>query len=151
MTCKKPFKSWKLGNNSILDIIQESVGLSQQKSHEYSQYQHKCDLLLQDDEIRFAGLINSMGRLVAGGFKQGITPLEDQAEQRKMFMELALRVSMRMEFDYSLGPVKYSASRREKVVMLSFPINNNVLMVSAKTSIDIDKLARKVMRIIGKA
>jgi len=67
-----------------------------------------------------------------------------------MFMELALRVSMRMEFDYSLGPVKYSASRREKVVMMSFPINNNVLMISTKTSIDIDEFAQKVSKIIGK-
>jgi len=67
-----------------------------------------------------------------------------------MFMELALRVSMRMEFDYSLGPVKYSASRRKKVVMMSFPINNNVLMISTKTSIDIDKFAQKISKIIGK-
>ena len=124
--------------------------MSHQKSNEYSIFQHKCDLLLQENEIRFAGLINNMGKLVAGGFKEGVQPLEDQAEQQKMFMELALRVSMRMEFDYSLGPVKYSASRREKVVMMSFPINNNVLMVSIVPSIDIDKFAQKILKIIGK-
>ena len=124
--------------------------MSEQKSHEYSIFQQKCDLLLKDDEVRFAGLINNMGKLVAGGFKEGISPYEDEAERRKMFMELALRVSMRMEFDYSLGPVKYSASRREKVVMLSFPINNNVLMISAVPSIDIEKFAQKTLKIIGK-
>jgi len=91
-----------------------------------------------------------MGRLVAGGFKEGISPLEDEAERRKMYMELALRVSMRMEFDYTLGPVKYSASRREKAVMMSFPLNNNVLLVSTEPSIDIEKFAQKVMKIIGK-
>jgi len=120
-----------------------------QKSHEYSLYQEKCDLLLQEDEIRFAGLINSMGRLVAGGFREGITPLEDDTERQKMYMELALRVSMRKEFDYSLGPVKYSASRREKAVMMSLPINNKVLLISAETYVEIDKLANKVMKIIG--
>jgi len=124
--------------------------MSHQKSNEYSIFQHKCDLLLRENEIRFAGLINNMGKLVAGGFKEGVRPLEDQAEQQKMFMELALRVSMRMEFDYSLGPVKYSASRREKVVMMSFPINNNVLMVSIDPSVDIDKFAQKILKIIGK-
>lgn len=91
-----------------------------------------------------------MGRLVAGGFKEGISPLEDEAERRKMYMELALRVSMRMEFDYTLGPVKYSASRREKAVMMSFPLNNNVLLVSAEPSIDIEKFAQKVLKIVGK-
>ena len=104
-----------------------------QKAHEYSSFQQSCDSVLQEKEVRFAGIINNMGNLVAGGFKDGVKPLEDEAEQRKMFMELALRVSMRMEFDYSLGPVKYSASRREKAVMLSFPINNNVLLVSTGT------------------
>jgi len=124
--------------------------LSVQKSHEYSIYQQKCDLLLKEEMIRFAGLINHMGRLVAGGFKEGISPLEDEAERRKMYMELALRVSMRMEFDYTLGSVKYSASRREKAVMMSFPLNNNVLLVSTEPSIDIEKFAQKVLKIVGK-
>ncbi|MCH8323570.1 MAG: hypothetical protein IH813_00445 [Thaumarchaeota archaeon] len=124
--------------------------MSEQKSHEYNIFQQKCDLLLKEDEVRFAGLINNMGKLVVGGFREGISPYEDEAERQKMFMELALRVSMRMEFDYSLGPVKFSASRREKVVMMSFPINNNVLMISADPSIDIEKFAKKTLKIIGK-
>ena len=124
--------------------------LSVQKSHEYNIYQQKCNLLLKEDKIRFAGLINHMGRLVAGGFKEDVSPLEDEAERRKMYMELALRVSMRMEFDYTLGPVKYSASRREKAVMMSFPLNNNVLLVSTEPSVDIEKFAQKVLKIVGK-
>ncbi len=120
-----------------------------QKFLEFEKFEQKCDKLLEQDEIRFAGLINNMGKLVAGGFKKGITPLEDDAERQKMYMELALRVSMRMEFDYCLGPVKYTASRREKAVMMSFPINNKVLLISAETLVDIEKLAKKIMLIIS--
>jgi len=120
-----------------------------QKFLEFEKFEQKCDKLLEQDEIRFAGLISNMGKLVAGGFKKGITPLEDDAERQKMYMELALRVSMRMEFDYCLGPVKYSASRREKAVMMSFPINNKVLLISAETLVDIEKLAKKIMLIIS--
>ena len=120
-----------------------------QKFLEFEKFEQKCDKLLEQDEIRFACLISNMGKLVAGGFKKGITPLEDDAERQKMYMELALRVSMRMEFDYCLGPVKYSASRREKAVMMSFPINNKVLLISAETWVDIEKLAKKIMRIIN--
>ena len=122
---------------------------SVQKSNEYSEFQLKCNRLLKEDEIRFAGLINKMGRLVVGGFKKGITPLEDEGERQKMYMELALRVSMRMDFDYCLGKVKYSASRREKAVMMSFPINNTVLLVSAEPDVDIDKTAKKIMKLCG--
>jgi hypothetical protein len=136
---------------SFLCYNDESTVLNTQKekAEEYWIFDQKCSLLLQEDEIRFAGLINSMGRLVAGGFKEGITPIEDEAERQKMYMELALRVSMRKDFDYSLGSVKYTASRREKAVMMSFPINSNVMLVSAEPTIDIDKLANKIMKIIG--
>ncbi|HXG14352.1 MAG TPA: DUF6659 family protein [Candidatus Nitrosotenuis sp.] len=120
-----------------------------EKSNEYWVFEQKCQAILNLDEIRFAGLIDQKGRLVAGGFKEGITPLEDVAERQKMYMELALRVSMRKEFDYSLGPVKYSASRREKAVMMSFPLGNNVLLVSANPDVDIDKTAKKIMKAAG--
>ncbi|MEM3006573.1 MAG: DUF6659 family protein [Candidatus Nitrosotenuis sp.] len=120
-----------------------------EKSNEYWVFEQKCQAMLKIDEIRFAGLIDQKGRFVAGGFKEGVTPLEDAAERQKMYMELALRVSMRKEFDYSLGPVKYSASRREKVVMMSFPIGANVLLVSANPDVDIDKTAKKIMKIVG--
>src|SRR2546427_6590595 len=116
------------------------MSAQKEKAEEYLIFDQKCTLLLQEDEIRFAGFINSMGRLVAGDFKEGIAPIEDEAERQKMYMELALRVSMRKDFDYSLGPVRYAASRRAKAVVMSFPINSNVLLVSAESSVDIDKL-----------
>jgi len=125
------------------------MSTQKEKTDEYWLFDQKCKNLLQEDAIRFAGCINSMGRLVAGGFKDGMKPLEDDAERQKMYMELALRVSMRKDFDYSLGPVKYSASRRQNAVMISFPINSNVLLVSAEPTVDIDKFANKIMKIIG--
>ena len=125
------------------------MNIQLEKTSEYWIDDQKCKKLLDYDEIRFAGLINNMGHLVAGGFKPGIIPLEDDAERKKMYMELALRVSMRKEFDYSLGPVKYAASRREKAVMLSFPMNSNVLLVSAEPNVDIDKTANKIIKLVG--
>lgn len=125
------------------------MSAQKEKAEEYLLFEQKCTVLLQEEEIRFAGFINSLGRLVAGSFKEGIAPLEDEAERQKMYMELALRVSMRKDFDYSLGPVKFSASRRKNAVMLSFPINSNVLLVSAEPTVDIDKLANKIMKTIG--
>ena len=120
-----------------------------EKSNEYYPFEEKCQSLLKEDDIRFAGLINHMGHLVAGGMKKGITPLEDEADMRKLYMELILRVSTRKEFDYSLGPVDYSASRRKNAVVLSFPIDNKVLLVSANTNVNIDEMAKKIKKISG--
>ena len=119
-----------------------------QESSKYLLFDQKCKKILQEPEIRFAGVINGMGRLVAGGFKEGISPLEDDAERQKMYMELALRVSMRKDFDYSLGPVKYSASRREKVVMMSFPMDSNILLISAEPDSRIDETANKITKLL---
>lgn len=123
--------------------------MSKEKANEYWIFEQKCKKILQEGEIRFAGVINRMGRLVAGGFKEGIRPLEDEEDRRKMYMELILRVSMRSEFDYSLGKVKYTASRREKAVVMSFPLDNNVLLISAEPDISIDKTANKILKLIG--
>ena len=120
-----------------------------EKSNEYYMFEQKCQNLLKEPEIRFAGLINPMGHLVAGGMKKGMKPLEDDADMRKLYMELILRVSTRQEFDQSLGEVEYSASRRKKAVIMSFPIDNKVLLVSANTDVDIDVTAKKIKEIAG--
>ena len=61
-------------------------------------------------------MINPRGRLVAGGMKEGVEPLESQKDDEMLFMELALRVRMRQEFDKQLGKVKFAMSLREKVL-----------------------------------
>jgi len=109
--------------------------------------QQKCELLLKEPEIRFAGVIDAMGNLVVGGMKKGLTSLEDEADKRKMFMELVLRVTTRQDFDSSLGKVEYSASRRKKAVVISFPIDKMILLVSAEPNVDIDQTAKKIQKI----
>ena len=120
-----------------------------EKSNEYYVFEQKCQNLLKESDIRFAGLVNPMGHLVAGGMKKGLKPLEDDADMRKLYMELILRVSTRQEFDQTLGVVNYSASRREKAVVLSFPIGNKVLLISANANVNIDETAKKIKKIAG--
>ena len=113
-------------------------------------HQKKCDLLLEQPEIRFAGLLDSMGNLLAGGFKDGITPLNDETQKREMCMEVALRTATRRDFDEPLGKVDFAAAKREKVVMMSFPLNQNILLISAEPDVGIAKTAVKVMKIWNK-
>ena len=48
-----------------------------------------------------------------------------------------------------MGPVKYSASRREKLVMMSFPINDLILLITAEPNINIDRLAYRIIQKLG--
>lgn len=117
----------------------------------YQVYDDKCKKLLEQEEIRFAGIINDVGTLVSGGFKKEITPLEDDEAKLKSFMEFVSKVSIRKEYDQSLGPINYLAARRDKAVLVSFPfpVSKFVLLISANPSVDIEQLATKVVDIFS--
>lgn len=99
-----------------------------------------------DAKIRFVGVINERGKLLAGGLKEGLKSLEDPKDDEMLFTEVALRARMRKEFDSQLGKVRFSMSLREKVVIMSFPLaENNILYVSANTSIDYGKIPKLIL------
>jgi len=111
------------------------------------EYKKKCELLLQIPDIRFAGLIDPMGNLIAGGFRPDVEPLKDENERKKMFMEVVLRQRTRGDFDHNLGPVEYAAARRKNVLVLSFPMGKNALLISTEKHLDTDRTAKKIMDI----
>ena len=114
-------------------------------------YDEKCEQLLQEDEIRFAGIINDQGNLISGGFKKGLTPLEGDETKLQAFMEFVSKISIRKEFDQSLGPINYLAARRDKAVLISFPfpVSKIILLISAEPSVDIENIAKKVVDIFS--
>lgn len=125
--------------------------MSSESTSNFQVYDDKCQRLLEENEIRFAGIINSEGILISGGFKKGITPLEEDETRLKSFMEFVSKVSIRKEYDQSLGPINYLAARRDKAVLVSFPfpVSKIVLLISANPSVDIEKLAKKTVDIFS--
>jgi len=114
-------------------------------------YENLCTLVQKiDSKIRFVGIINSKGRLVAGGMVSSKTRLGDRKRDEMLYMELALRVKMRSEFDDDLGKVKFSMSFREKLIVMSFPIKNDVLMVSMESKTQFEKIAFNVLKLVEK-
>ncbi|WP_371503691.1 DUF6659 family protein [Nitrosopumilus adriaticus] len=109
-----------------------------------------CQKIIKlDPKMRSTRIINSRGHLTAGGMKKGLLSLEAQKQDEMMFMELALRVRMRREFDHEFGKVHFSLSYRDKVIVMSFPLNNDdVLLLSSEKDLDFGKLPFKVLKII---
>ena len=116
-----------------------------------SAYGDRCTRLLAVDGIRFAGIIDDGGNLIAGGFGDGIEPLEGDETRLKSFMEFVSRVSIRNEYDSSLGPINYLAARRDKAVLVSFPfpLTRVLLLVSAEPASNIEDLASKVVDVFA--
>jgi len=86
---------------------------------------------------------------MAGGMKKGLMSLEALKQDEMMFMELALRVRMRREFDHQFGEVHFSMSYRDKVIVMSFPLaNDDVLLISSEKDCDFGKIPFKILKII---
>ena len=114
-------------------------------------YEGLCELVKKaDSKVRFAGVINSRGRLIAGGMVANKKALEDEKKDEMLFMELALRVKMRSEFDDELGKVKFSMSFREKLIVMSFPIKNDILMVTMERKTQFEKTSFKILKLVEK-
>ena len=111
-----------------------------------------CDAIkLIDPKIRFAGVINERGRLVAGGMKENVEPLESEKDDEMIFMELALRVKMRKEFDKQLGRVNFALASRERAIAMSFLLNEDILYVVAEPDADYGSLPKKILEIITRS
>ena len=114
-------------------------------------YENLCTIVQKiDSKVRFAGVINSKGRLIAGGMISSKKRLGDRKRDEMLYMELALRVKMRREFDDDLGSVKFSMSFREKLIVMSFPMENDVLMVSMERKTKFEQIAFNILKLTEK-
>ena len=106
---------------------------------------------MEEEGIRFAGIINKEGKLVAGGFKPGIRPHEKDKEKFKRFLQRVIEISLRTEHEESLGKLNYIAARRDKLVLISFPfpVTQNILLISAEPTVDIENLSERITRIFN--
>jgi hypothetical protein len=91
-----------------------------------------CDeIFALSTAIRSAIVIDKMGRLVAGGMRKGIRPMEEKDDSQKLYVQFALRSVMREDFDEQFGKTVYSFSERERIKLASFPLGNqHILRVS---------------------
>ena len=112
-------------------------------------YTKICNSILAvDPKIRFVGVINERGRLVAGGMKDNLEPLESEKDDEMLYMELALRVKMRKEFDKQLGCVNFAMASRERALAISVIINDDILYIVAEPDADYGTLPKKILEIV---
>ena len=114
-----------------------------------ARFQRICESILEfHSGIRFAGIIDKMGKLVAGGMREGLRSMEhDSAE---LFLEFALRSEMRKDFDKEFGKTVYSYSVRENVKLASFPLwQSHVLRISMEIKVPHNEIINSTLKIIS--
>ena len=86
-------------------------------------------ILELDPQIRFTGVVNSKGELVAGGQKDNVEKLL-VGDETKMSIHYALQKrDLYTNLAYKLGYEKSSITEYDKVTMISIPINSQELFL----------------------
>ena len=95
--------------------------------------------------IRFVGVINSMGNLVAGDYKKGIVPIAEMY-QYKICMEHALELFMKKDLDDVLGPLDYIVSKRKSMKVITIPVNDYLVLVSAEHTAKVEPIIEEIIQ-----
>ena len=115
--------------------------------------ENNCDKILKDKDVKFFGVINNLGNLVAGKFQDGIKPIGTNNTRKMMYMQLKLDLNMREDYDDLYGPVQYVLSKRRNAEKISIPIGNYMVLVISKIGFKdskINKIISVFEPILGK-
>src|ERR671910_1771469 len=89
-------------------------------------FQEFCDKVIAlDKSIRFAGIADGDGHLVATAERKGLKPLLTPEERAQYAITAATRQYTRLRWEYLLGKIYYASSHYEKLLRATIPITNN--------------------------
>ena len=106
------------------------------------------EIFTLDGSIRFVGLVNKEGEVIEGGFRKGIEPLLNQNEEQDMYLQSLSDISFFQSFSEKFGPIDYVVIRLEKITMMTFPFNNNILCVSTPSQSNIDNIKDQIAKLL---
>jgi uncharacterized protein DUF6659 len=108
-----------------------------------------CDRIIKLDRgIRFVGIVNNRGEVIEGGFKQGIEPLLNGTDEQQMYIHSLSNLTMLQSYSDRLGMVRYSLTEHEKVTLMTFPLRDGILCLSAMPKADMNRIRDKVMKVL---
>jgi hypothetical protein len=97
------------------------------------------EILELDGSIRFAGIANNMGKLLAAKFKPGVQTLLTKEEIEDNVIKAVLRMKTREDYEQKLGKTIYTFALYDRVKRVSIALdeeNYSLLMVSFDVAAD---------------
>jgi hypothetical protein len=103
---------------------------SSSSSIPYAYAKEICNQVLQlDKSIRFAGIGNNMGTLIAYKLRKGLVSLLNEEDLRNNIMKTVLRMKTREDYESKLGDVIYTFALYKRVKRASIPLDHPDLAV----------------------
>lgn len=116
-------------------------------------YQKIIDTIFElNDGIRYAGLIDETGSLIAGGMRHGIDSIVDQPSEELYLTHTALRKSMRERFDDTMGKARFVYVEREKLSLLTFYLDKKMFLITLEPNLEsqnVIDLAEDILDIVS--
>ena len=75
-----------------------------------------------DNSIRFVGIANNLGTLIATSYRNGLTPLMNEQETSHYAIQVVLRAATREDFESKIGRLEYSIGKYERIIRATVPI-----------------------------
>ncbi len=94
--------------------------------------------------IRFVGVINKTGELLAYYRRDNLDPLLDQKKTQYQFAQIAIQTELEEQFDDQLGDTEFVWEERTKVQTLAFAISSKRIWIT----IDKKVIRTEMLRII---
>ena len=80
------------------------------------------EILASNQSIRFAGIANQLGSLIATQYREGLVPLMTKEETSQYSIQAVLRAATREDFESKIGRLEYSIGKYEKLIRATVPI-----------------------------
>jgi len=110
-----------------------------------------CNSIFEiSEKIRFVGIIDQMGKLIGGDMKKGLPSLEKNDGSIRLYLGYAINNILRRDFDNVFGKVLYTFSERERIKLLTIPIDDNLLLVSMDKSTDHVEVINRIISVANK-
>lgn len=119
-------------------------------------YDTLCNKVLEVDQyVRFAGVADRLGRLVASQYRRNVQPLLTREESELSITQSILRMGTRSTLEDKLGQTVYAFALYERVKRATIPIRDpesHYLMVSFDIEADHeDIILRKILPLMKKS
>ncbi|HEX2014753.1 MAG TPA: hypothetical protein VLA68_05960 [Nitrososphaera sp.] len=108
-----------------------------------------CKGVLEKDHfIRFAGVSNHLGHLVATAYRKDLVALMTPEETARYSVQAAIRAATRDAFETKIGELKFSISRYGRLVRATVPIKSSgkskfLLLISFDVDAEADSIINK--------
>lgn len=112
-------------------------------------YKKKCQAILETSkDVRYAGVINSYGRTLAGFIRPGIKPKLAREDAKNEFFIVPALISMRKDASESLGKMEYVLLQHHNISILALQKDSVTYYISINKKADSEKIVSKIHKII---